>query len=797
MTHDRQNHMMNKKSKQYLPNEGGTHIAFGGVEAPGKKLCCQRTPLEVILFVMFCISTAVAVALIIVLATRTGPTTVKQTFIKEQTITSDFKGHKLDLTQRDPADTTLEDCIEEHTDELCLTEDCVKAAARLLESMDTAVDPCDDFFEYSCGSWNRLNDIPDDRSSYNTFAKLRDIIHVQLKDLLQQPRTEQDSEGTLKAKRLYQSCVNESLIDERDLDPVYVLLEELGGWPITGTNLWKEEEFDLISLMVKLRLYNNKILVDQWVGPDDKNSEVNIVQLDQAELGMPSREYYMKGHEDVGVQVYEQFAINVAILFGANESNAEREIREMIDFEIELANLTTPQELRRDNELLYNKLTALELQERIPKFNWIRYLSEVFQQVNLTFNASEEIVVYAPEYLSNMVDLITNTSNRTLVNYLIWRIMMNRVTNLPDKYRELRKEYHKTIYGSETERSRWRDCVSYVNDNMGNAVGRLFISKHFDENAKKSALEMIGDIRVAVNELLDEVEWMDEETKIVAQEKANAMAVKIGYPGYILNNTALDEEYTNVNFHPDTYFENVLENIRGIAISNLQLFHQPVDKSMWSTTPAVVNAFYSSAKNQIMFPAGILQPPFYSKGYPKSLNYGGIGMVIGHEITHGFDDRGRQYDKDGNLKQWWDDQVIEKFKEQAQCMIDQYGNYTIDPVGIHLNGIQTQGENIADNGGLKEAYRAYQKWKAEHKQGEPRLPGLSNFNHDQLFFLNFAQVWCGTMRPQAILNRVRTGVHSPGRFRVIGTLQNSVDFARVFNCPLNSYMNPEKKCSLW
>ncbi|WAR15723.1 NEP4-like protein [Mya arenaria] len=498
-----------------------------------------------------------------------------------------------------------------------------------------------------------------------------------------------------------------ALIDERDLNPALDFLDELGGWPVAEGEDWREDEFDLIELLAKLRLYNNKILLDQWVGSDDKNSERYIIQVDQPELGMSSRDYYTKGVDDPHIKAYMQYAT---------------------DF-------TIPQEDRRDSEALYNKMTIAELQQMIPNFEWVRYLQGIFSRVGLNIAESEEIVVYAPEYLANMATLVQETDKRTLANYLIWRIMMNRIENLPNKYRDLDSEYHKILYGSRSETSRWRYCVTYVNNNLGNAVGRLFINKHFDETAKQSALEMIKDIRIAFNELLSEVDWMDEKTRELAKEKADAMAVQIGYPSYILNDTVLNEEYKHVDFRPDTYFENILENIHGIAISNLEMIHKPVDRNLWSTYPAVVNAFYSSAKNQI---TGILQPPFYSKGYPKSINYGGIGMVIGHEITHGFDDRGRQYDKNGNLKQWWDDHVIAEFKERAQCIVDQYGNYTIED-DLQVNGIQTQGENIADNGGLKESYKAYQKWKKDHGGSEPKLPGLTNLNNDQLFFLNFAQ----------------------------------------------------------
>ncbi|OWF36277.1 neprilysin-like [Mizuhopecten yessoensis] len=762
---------MNGKSKHYL-SEDGLQVKYTGpadmVQRRQRGWIGERTYLEVALLVSCGVLLCITVILIINEAVRHD---------------DQLNGGASKLAA---------------TSTVCLSQDCVRAAARLLQGMNQEVDPCDNFFEFACGSWNKVNVIPDDRPSYNTFAKLRDDLHVTLKDLLESPVTSGECEASRKAKHLYHSCINETLIEERGIEPAIHLIEELGGWPVTFVNgTWPEETFDLTGLLIKLRLYNNKILVDQWVSADDKNSDVHIIQFDQPDLGMPSRDYYTKGRHDPDVVVYEEFAVAVAMVFGANKTVAEDDIREMVDLEIRLANITVPQVDRRDNEKLYNRMTVRELQQIVPGFAWMRYLRAIFDEVNITITELEEVVVYAPEYLRQMVEIINETPGRTLANYLIWRIMMNRMMNLPAKYRDLRKEYHRQIYGSEVERSRWRDCVSYVNDNMGNAVGRLFVQQHFDELAKNVALDMIHDIRIAFNELLHDVVWMDEYTRKVAEEKADAIVEKIGYPSYILNDTALDDDYRNVYFHSDKYFENVLENIKSIALANMARLREPVDKTRWSTTPAIVNAFYSSTKNQIMFPAGILQPPFYYKGYPKSLNYGGIGMVIGHEITHGFDDRGRQFDKDGNLKQWWDDAVIERFKNQTSCIVDQYGNYTMPGIGIALNGIQTQGENIADNGGLKEAYRAYSKWETSQEKREDLLPGLTHLNHHQLFFLNFAQVWCGTMRPEAAVNRIRTGLHSPGRFRVIGTLQNSKEFSQVFNCPAGSYMNPVKKCEVW
>ncbi|KAL3227885.1 hypothetical protein MRX96_003836 [Rhipicephalus microplus] len=288
---------------------------------------------------------------------------------------------------------------------------------------------------------------------------------------------------------------------------------------------------------------------------------------------------------------------------------------------------------------------------------------------------------------------------------------------------------------------------------------------------------------------------MDTETRKVAEEKANAMNERIGYPELLTNPYELSKEYDSLVVHEDLYLDNVFNILQFEATRNQLKLRQPVNKEKWTTEPAVVNAFYNPNKNDIVFPAGILQPLFYSHHFPKSLNYGGIGVVIGHEITHGFDDKGRQFDKDGNLKPWWNNKTVQTFRERAQCMVDQYSSYVLEDVNLNINGKMTQGENIADNGGLKQAYRAYKKWVKQHGE-EPLLPGI-NLTHDQLFFLNYAQIWCGSMRPEEALNKIRTSVHCPGPIRVLGPLSNSYDFSRAYNCANMSRMNPAKKCSVW
>lgn len=330
------------------------------------------------------------------------------------------------------------------------------------------------------------------------------------------------------------------------------------------------------------------------------------------------------------------------------------------------------------------------------------------------------------------------------------------------------------------------------------AVGAMFVRRYFDENSKRDTLKMTNELQTSFREILNTIEWIEPSTKLLAELKVNAMSLKIGYPDYILSHEELNNKYNDLRIEPEKYFENTLSVLIHLTRQEHSKLGQPVNKTVWHTAPAVVNAYYSRNKNQIMFPAGILQPPFYHRHFPKSLNYGGIGVVIGHELTHGFDDKGRLFDRDGNLHRWWTDMDIKGFHERAQCLISQYGNYTVAEVGIKVDGENTQGENIADNGGIKQAFRAYNHWLKNNPSSiqSEILPGI-NATHTQLFFLNFAQVWCGAMRPEATRSKLKTAVHSPGKFRVIGTLSNSDEFAKEYNCPIGSPMNPQQKCIVW
>ncbi|MBN3322052.1 NEP protein, partial [Atractosteus spatula] len=696
-------------------------------------------------------------------------------------------------------------------DGICKSADCTKSAARLIENMDASANPCQNFYQYACGGWLKKNIIPETSSRYSTFDILRDELEVVLKDVLERP-DQGDISALTKAKTLYKSCTNETKIESRGGAPLISILHDIFEWPVATDN-WENEygkTWTAEDAVAKLNeKYGKRVLVNFFVGTDDKDSNVHIIHFDQPGLGLSSRDYYeCTGPYKEACVAYMKFMTAVAKLIRedrnmtVDEANITAQMQRVMALEKEIAHATDKPEDRNDPVLLYNKMELGEMRKNFSleidskEFNWTRFANNIMGAVNITVTEQEAVVVYAPNYLRKLNPIVSNYTARDIQNYIVWRYIMDLVNSLSRSYKDTRKAFRKALYGTTSETAVWRQCANYVNSNMENAVGRLYVEEAFAGESKEMVEEMIDEIREVFINTLDDLQWMDEETKRKAEEKARAIRERIGYPENIKDNAQLDKEYKDLNYNVEEYFENILQNLEFGQKKRLQKLKEKVNKEEWITGAAIVNAFYSSSRNQIVFPAGILQPPFFDKGQSKSLNYGAIGMVIGHEITHGFDDNGRNFDKDGDLTDWWTKESAAKFNELSKCMIDQYGNFSWDLAGgQNLSGVNTLGENIADNGGVRQAYQAYQNYINKNGQ-EELLPGI-DLNHRQLFFLNFAQVWCGTYRPEHAVNSIKTDVHSPGKFRVLGSLQNFPEFAEAFSCRKKDYMAPLQQCRVW
>uniref|UniRef100_A0A8C5L391 Membrane metallo-endopeptidase-like 1 n=1 Tax=Jaculus jaculus TaxID=51337 RepID=A0A8C5L391_JACJA len=695
------------------------------------------------------------------------------------------------------------------TNEVCTTPGCIMAAARILQNMDPSQKPCDDFYQFACGGWLRRHVIPETSSRYSIFDILRDELEVILKGMLENSTTK-DRPAVEKAKLLYRSCMKESVIEKRDSQPLLNILEVVGGWPV-AMDKWNETIGPTWELERQLAVmnaqFNRRVLIDLFIWNDDQNSSRHIIYIDQPTLGMPSREYYFnEGSNQKVREAYLQFMTAVATMLRKDlnlpkDNNlVQEDMAQVLELETHLANATVPQEERHDVTTLYHRMDLEELQEKfnLKGFNWTLFIQTVLSSVQIELLPDEEVVVYGIPYLQNLEDIISIYSARTMQNYLVWRLVMDRIGSLSQRFKDARVNYRKVLYGTTVEEVRWRECVSYVNNNMESAVGSLYVKEAFPEDSKNMVSELIDKVKDVFVATLDELGWMDEESKNKAQEKAMSIQEQIGYPNYILEeeNRHLDEEYSTLNFSEDLYFENGLQNLKASAQRSLKKLREKVDQNLWIIGAAVVNAFYSPNRNQIVFPAGILQPPFFSKEQPQSLNFGGIGMVIGHEITHGFDDNGRNFDKHGNMLDWWSNFSAQHFREQSECMVYQYGNFSWDLAGHqNVNGLSTLGENIADNGGVRQAYKAYLQWMAEGGKDQ-LLPGLE-LTYSQLFFINYAQVWCGSYRPEFAIQSIKTDVHSPLKYRVLGSLQNMDAFAEAFHCPQGTPMHPKERCRVW
>ncbi|XP_076831918.1 endothelin-converting enzyme 2b isoform X3 [Brachyhypopomus gauderio] len=705
---------------------------------------------------------------------------------------------------------------------VCLTEACVTVASKIVESLDRNIDPCQDFYQYACGGWIRKNPLPDGRSRWSTFNSIWDQNQAVLKHLLvklsnvpgarvtdagldaSKERTtvslslhcyqengtfNSSSEAEKKAQFYYLSCLNEQRIEELGAQPLVDLITKTGGWNITEP--WDKDNFMEVLKTVS-GPYRAQPFFTVGVSVDPKNSNSNVIQVDQSGLFLPSRDYYLNKTNEKVLKAYLDYMVELGLLLGGDKNSTLSQMQQILDFETALANITVPQDERRDEEKLYHKITITELQALAPAVDWLDYLT--FALSPLELNDTEPVVVYAREYLQQVSDLINKTDRNLLNNYMMWNLVQKGASSLDQRFENAQDKLLESLYGTKKSCTpRWQTCIGNTDDTLGFALGALFVKATFDKHSKEIAQGMINEIRTAFKAALDNLGWMDEQTRQAAKDKADAIYDMIGFPDFILDPKELDDVYDGYEVSEDNFFQNMLNFYNFSARVMADQLRKPPNKDQWSMTPPTVNAYYMPTKNGIVFPAGILQAPFYARDHPKALNFGGIGVVMGHELTHAFDDQGREYDKDGNLRPWWQNSSVDAFKNRTECMVDQYTQYTIN--GEHINGKQTLGENIADNGGLKAAYHAYRSWVRTNGE-EKRLPAL-NMTNDQLFFVGFAQVWCSVRTPESAHEGLMTDPHSPPKYRVIGTLSNSPEFAQHFHCPLGSPMNSGHRCEVW
>uniref|UniRef100_H2ZFD7 Endothelin-converting enzyme 1 n=1 Tax=Ciona savignyi TaxID=51511 RepID=H2ZFD7_CIOSA len=675
----------------------------------------------------------------------------------------------------------------------CMTRDCVDIASSIARSLDESVDPCQDFYEFACGGWESRNLLPSGESRWSGFNALQQSNQAIIKIMLEKNISSSHSEAEKKAKLFYESCINLDAINKQGAEPLLQMINNVGGWPVLGN--WNVSEFNFNETIRRFFPYSIYPFLSIGVETDSKHSNSNVVIVGESGLSLGTRNWYVNKTivEDKILSTYLEYMTQVATLLGAEDRNVTRDMLEVLELEKQMAIISLPVEQMRNQEKNYH-MVLRDLQDITPAIDWLNLVPELFSKLaNESVGMDEPVITFSIEYMKKISAIIHNTPKRILGNYFGWRFVRAFVGAMGQPFLDAENVFHKVQYGSNMEcLERWRSCLGTVDSILGLAVGRLFVQKKFAKTSKSSAEEMVREIKASFQANLPKIPWMDPVTRKKASEKCSAVEDLIGFDDKMLNTTDVDDKYSEVAH--TGYFEHHVSALKYLTERGYKLLRKPVKRKEWTVTPPTVNAYYSPTKNIIVFPAGILQPPFYSSGYPKSINYGGIGIVVGHELTHGFDDQGRQYDLHGNLKKWWKKETLAKFKEKADCMAKQYSRFDFD--GAQVNGNLTLGENIADNGGVRLAYNAYQVWKQTNGSSEMLLPSL-NYTHNQLFFISFAQLWCSLTTPQALKHQVKVDVHSPPKPRVIGSLSNFAEFSKAFNCPSGSPMNPVEKCKVW
>ncbi|XP_055382461.1 neprilysin-4-like, partial [Condylostylus longicornis] len=697
-----------------------------------------------------------------------------------------------------------------------LQEKSINQYELISKYMDKSADPCEDFYQYACGNWEKYHEIPLELPSYDIFAILNEELQKSLHEILtynqnktmnsiinnQNSSTDEIMENDTKnfdmeqqVNLFFASCSNIDLINERKFEPMLEVIKEIGGFPLLDGDEWSEENFNLEEVLAWQSIHQMHSFFSTEIEYDLKNIEKSVIYMLHPELGLRSHADYLESYNKAHLEGYREFIKDVFEILNTPENETQNVIDEIIDLEMKLAKLTDVRTNNYEVQQLYNPTTVGILKEKYSKFNWTEYLIKIF---NKEFNDDYKIVIFGAPKTDEIFDLLINTDKRIIANYINWRTIQQMLKYLDERFKAPKVKFTKILMGSEkTTKERTYLCAGEVNEAIGMAVSSLYVKKYFNENCKDDVSKMTEEISKVFRSNLNLSDWIDDETKLLAEEKVNKTLLAVGYPEFILNKTELNDYYNGINFAKDKYFENVLNLRKYENIKERNKLEKKVDKNEWPIRPTIINAFFEQAKNRIIMPAAILQPPVYHGDFPKSLNYGAIGVFIGHELTHGFDTVGRGFDQDGNMNDWWTNKSYEQFKDRAQCFIDQYSQFKI--YNKTLNGEITKEENIADNGGIRLSFKVYKEWLKTATEEEIKAEAVPNLDLSplQLFFVAFAQSWCEHIRPEAIENRLETDTHPPGKFRIIGTLQNFEEFSNAYECPLNTTMNPIKKCKLW
>jgi endothelin-converting enzyme/putative endopeptidase len=618
------------------------------------------------------------------------------------------------------------------------------------------------------------NPIPPEQSRWGRFDQLQERNREILREILEEdakPSPQRDAVAQ-KIGDFYAACMDEKAIDARGLAPLEPELARIRAL---------KQKSNLPAELARLHRLGVPALFDFSSGQDFQDATSVIAQADQGGLGLPDRDYYLKD-DPKSVELRQKYVSHVQKMFelaGENPDEAKAHAATVLKIETDLAKASLDRVSRRDPQKVYHKMNKQQLATLSPGFAWARYFTDTgapeFQNINVAW----------PDFFKALTGEIQSETLDDWKTYLAWHTLHSAAPLLSSPFvRENFNFYGKTLTGAEELRPRWKRCVDYTDNNLGEALGRKFVERTFGAEGKERTLRMVHALEQALGEDIQKLDWMSPATKQEALVKLKAIANKIGYPDKW-------RDYSSVVIKPDDPLGNDQRATEFEVRRQLNKIGKPVDRNEWQMTPPTVNAYYDPQLNNINFPAGILQPPFYDNKADDAVNFGGIGMVIGHELTHGFDDEGRQFDPEGNLRDWWTPEDARKFEERAACVADEYSSFQVLP-GVYINGKLSLGENTADNGGARVALMALINTLA----GKPQSK-IDSFTPEQRFFLSFGQIWCENAREEAERLQVQTNEHAPAKFRVNGVVENMPEFQKAFSCQPKQPMVKVNACRVW
>ena len=646
-----------------------------------------------------------------------------------------------------------------------------------LANMDTTVSAGTDFFRYACGGWNDAHPLTTEYSRYGTFDELFENSQKQLRELIEGLAAQKNNQAGSAAQKigdLYNMAMDSVTLNKQGAEPVKAMLDKIAGM---------KDKSEIVPMMTEMAHIGIGTYFHSYVYADPKNSSLNIFQMGQGGINLGEKEYYLDT-DSITQNIREQYKLYIGKLFqlaGFSEADAQQKVADVMEIETAIAKVSRSATELRDPEANYHKMSFDELKKTIAGIDWDAYMK------GLGIQAPAELNVEQVEPIQEVARLMNTLPLSKHVSYLEYNLLDAAASCLSDDFVAARFDFYgKVLSGRQVNQPRWKRAVNSVNGMLGELVGEMYVEKYFPAAAKERMVKLVKNLQTALGERIDAQEWMSDSTKIRAHEKLATFHVKVGYPDKW-------KDYSKLEIKNDSYWANVCRASEWGFNDMYSRIGKPVDKDEWLMTPQTVNAYYNPSTNEICFPAAILQPPFFNMEADDAANYGAIGVVIGHEMTHGFDDQGRQFDKDGNLTDWWAPGDADRFKERAQVMVDFFNKIEVLP-GLQANGELTLGENLADHGGLNVAYLAFQNATKDAPLGV-----VDGFTPEQRFFLAYATLWAGNIRDEQIRVYTKSDPHSLGKWRVNGALPHIQAWYDAFHITPSDplYVAPENRVNVW